>query len=249
MTLFLRASPVRAPDNAGAIHIDRTQIQMTISSVPSGLIAFNCDATQAKAWAKFPRPFGPKPAPKSDRLPGLAWVTSYNALGLKDREKPQTLRLPAWEREPSTGIFRIALSCSKRFGSGSATPPIQSSPPRKKMSFRSFDRFFMHSINLSRWCSACSSRHRGSLPWLQPFAGGEELVFPIFVQWQYPVIEAVNCQKRYDKSFSYLRLESDSSVSKVLKNVTISSRKRNRGPIHALVNDYRPPYIPPTADG
>ena len=27
-------------------------------------------ATQAKAWAKFPRPFGPKPAPKSDRLPG-----------------------------------------------------------------------------------------------------------------------------------------------------------------------------------
>jgi hypothetical protein len=34
----------------------------------------------------------------------LAWVASYNALGLKDREKPQTLRLPAWEREPSTGI-------------------------------------------------------------------------------------------------------------------------------------------------
>jgi hypothetical protein len=120
--------------------------------------------------------------PKGQRslAQALAWVASYNALGLKDREKPQTLRLPAWEREPSTGIFRIALSCSKRFGSGSATPPIQSSPPRKKMSFRSFDRFFMHSINLSRWCSACSSRHRGSLPWLQPFAGGEELVFSFF---------------------------------------------------------------------
>ena len=72
VVLFLGASPVRAPEKAGAIHIDRTQIQMTISSVPSGLIAFNCDATQAKAWAKFPRPFGPKPAPKSDRLPGFS---------------------------------------------------------------------------------------------------------------------------------------------------------------------------------
>jgi hypothetical protein len=30
-----------------------------------------CTATQAKAWARFPRPFRPKPAPKSDRLPGL----------------------------------------------------------------------------------------------------------------------------------------------------------------------------------
>jgi len=38
--LFLRASPVRAPDNAGAIPIDPTQIQMTISSAPSGLVAF-----------------------------------------------------------------------------------------------------------------------------------------------------------------------------------------------------------------
>ena len=40
VTLFLRASPVRAPDNAGAIHIDRIQIQMTISCAPSGLVAF-----------------------------------------------------------------------------------------------------------------------------------------------------------------------------------------------------------------
>src|SRR5260221_3864435 len=29
VALFLRASPVRAPENAGAIHIDRTQIQIT----------------------------------------------------------------------------------------------------------------------------------------------------------------------------------------------------------------------------
>jgi len=35
VALFLPASPVRAPDNAGAIPIDRTQIQMTISSAPS----------------------------------------------------------------------------------------------------------------------------------------------------------------------------------------------------------------------
>ena len=40
VALFLRASPVRAPDNTGAIHIDRTQIQMTISSALSGLVAF-----------------------------------------------------------------------------------------------------------------------------------------------------------------------------------------------------------------
>jgi len=40
VALFLRASPVRAPDNARSIHIDRSQIQMTISSVPSGLVAF-----------------------------------------------------------------------------------------------------------------------------------------------------------------------------------------------------------------
>ena len=40
VALFLRASPVRAPDNAGAIPIDRIQIQMTISCAPSGLVAF-----------------------------------------------------------------------------------------------------------------------------------------------------------------------------------------------------------------
>jgi len=55
VTLFLRASPVRAPDNARAIHIDhidRIQIQMTISSAPSGLVAFVVTPTQAEAWAK-----------------------------------------------------------------------------------------------------------------------------------------------------------------------------------------------------
>jgi hypothetical protein len=40
VALFLCASPVRAPENAGAIHIDRTRIQMTISPAPSGLVAF-----------------------------------------------------------------------------------------------------------------------------------------------------------------------------------------------------------------
>jgi hypothetical protein len=36
VALFLRASPVRVPDNAEAIHIDRTQIQMTVSSAFQG---------------------------------------------------------------------------------------------------------------------------------------------------------------------------------------------------------------------
>jgi hypothetical protein len=40
VALFLRASPVGAPENTGAIHIGRARIQMTISSAPSGLIAF-----------------------------------------------------------------------------------------------------------------------------------------------------------------------------------------------------------------
>jgi hypothetical protein len=38
--VILTASPVRVPDNAGAIPIDRTQIQMNISSARSGLVAF-----------------------------------------------------------------------------------------------------------------------------------------------------------------------------------------------------------------
>ena len=52
----------RAPDNAGAFHIDRIQIQMTISSAPSGLVAFVVTPTQAKAWVcvGFEGGFGPK---------------------------------------------------------------------------------------------------------------------------------------------------------------------------------------------
>jgi hypothetical protein len=94
VVLFLGASPVRAPEKAGAIHIDRTQIQMTISSAPSGLIAFNCDATQAKVWAKSQGPSGRNRLQSPTGSQALAWVARYNALGLKDREKPQTLRLP-----------------------------------------------------------------------------------------------------------------------------------------------------------
>ena len=44
----------------GAIRIDPTQIQMTISSAPFRAGRVYCNATQAKAWANFPRPFGPK---------------------------------------------------------------------------------------------------------------------------------------------------------------------------------------------
>jgi hypothetical protein len=41
-------SPVRAPENAGAIHVDRTPIQMTISSALSGLVAFIVTAPRLK---------------------------------------------------------------------------------------------------------------------------------------------------------------------------------------------------------
>src|ERR1700747_2771189 len=40
VALFLRASAVRASANARAIPIGRSQIQMTISSAPSGLVVF-----------------------------------------------------------------------------------------------------------------------------------------------------------------------------------------------------------------
>jgi len=58
-----------------AIPIDRTQIQMTIPSAPSAAGRVYGNAPQTKAWAEFPRPFGPKPAPKSDRLLGQALLT------------------------------------------------------------------------------------------------------------------------------------------------------------------------------
>jgi hypothetical protein len=70
VVLFLRASPVRAPEKAGAIHIDRIQNSDDYLLRPFRADRVYCNATQAKAWAKFPRPFGPKPAPKSDRLLG-----------------------------------------------------------------------------------------------------------------------------------------------------------------------------------
>jgi hypothetical protein len=59
VALFLRASPVRAPDNAGAIHIDRTQIQMTISSAPSGLVAFIVTPPSLKPGLSSQGPSGP----------------------------------------------------------------------------------------------------------------------------------------------------------------------------------------------
>jgi hypothetical protein len=39
------------------------------------------EITQAKAWARIlPRPFGPKPAPKSDTHPGLRKASTLGAL-------------------------------------------------------------------------------------------------------------------------------------------------------------------------
>jgi len=58
VALFLRASPVRAPDNAGAIPIDRTQIQMTISSAPSGLAAFIVTSPRLKPGLSSHGPSG-----------------------------------------------------------------------------------------------------------------------------------------------------------------------------------------------
>jgi hypothetical protein len=79
LALFLRGSPVRAPKNDGAIHIDRTRIQMTISSAHSGLIVFIVKPPRLKpglssrdpsgrnrlqsptgSWAKFLYAFQPR---------------------------------------------------------------------------------------------------------------------------------------------------------------------------------------------
>ena len=46
-------------------------------------------------------------------------------------------------------------------GSGYATPPIQSFPPGKKMSFPSLDRLFMHSMNMNHRCELFSVPRRG----------------------------------------------------------------------------------------
>src|ERR1700745_3921929 len=53
VALFLRVSPVRAPDNAGAIPIDRTQIQHDWLLRPFRAGRVDCNATQAKAWARI----------------------------------------------------------------------------------------------------------------------------------------------------------------------------------------------------
>jgi hypothetical protein len=65
---------------------------MTSSSALSGLIAFIVTPTQAKAWAKFSRPFGPKLTPKSERRPRLQSFLRAS-------------RLPRWERYRDWAYF------------------------------------------------------------------------------------------------------------------------------------------------
>jgi len=72
VALFLPASPVRAPDNAGAIQIDRTQIQMTISSAPSGLVAFIVTPPRLKPGLRSQGPSGRVPD-----VPGVPGVICY----------------------------------------------------------------------------------------------------------------------------------------------------------------------------
>jgi FkbM family methyltransferase len=67
LDLFQRASPVRAPDNAGAIPYRPHPNSDDYLLRPFRAGRVYCNATQAKAWARFPRPFGPKAAPQSDR--------------------------------------------------------------------------------------------------------------------------------------------------------------------------------------
>jgi hypothetical protein len=84
--VILRASPVRAPDNAGA----------SISTAPNSddylLRPFRagrvyCNATQAKAWAEFPRPFGPKPAPSPTGSQAAAWAMFPRPFGPSGRHQ------------------------------------------------------------------------------------------------------------------------------------------------------------------
>jgi hypothetical protein len=51
-----------------------------------------CNAIQAKAWAKFSRPFGPKLTPKSERRPRLQSFLRAS-------------RLPRWERYRDWAYF------------------------------------------------------------------------------------------------------------------------------------------------
>ena len=74
VALFLRASPVRASDNAGAIPIDRSQIQMTISSAPSGLVVFIVTAPRLKPGLSSHGPSG-RNRLQIRQAPGLSSVT------------------------------------------------------------------------------------------------------------------------------------------------------------------------------
>jgi hypothetical protein len=80
---------------------------MTISSAPSGLVAFIVTPPRLKpglssqgpsgrnrlqsptgSWAKFPGPFGPKPAPKSDRFLGYVFKALRAETGFKVGQVP-----------------------------------------------------------------------------------------------------------------------------------------------------------------
>jgi hypothetical protein len=80
---------------------------MTISSAPSGLVAFIVTPPRLKpglssqgplgrnrlqsptgSWAMFSRPFGPKPAPKSDRFLGYVFKALRAETGFKVRQVP-----------------------------------------------------------------------------------------------------------------------------------------------------------------
>jgi hypothetical protein len=115
VALFLRGSPVRAPKNDGAIHIDRTRIQMTISSAHSGLIAFIVKPPRLKpglssqdpsgrnrlqsptdSWARLPWPFLLRPtADRSGRnrlqSPTGSWAGLPWRFGPPSRNQPYPL--------------------------------------------------------------------------------------------------------------------------------------------------------------
>jgi hypothetical protein len=80
---------------------------MTISSAPSGLVAFIVTPPRLKpglssqgpsgrnrlqsptgSWAMFPGPFGPKPAPKSDRFLGYVFKALRAETGSEVRQVP-----------------------------------------------------------------------------------------------------------------------------------------------------------------
>jgi hypothetical protein len=52
-----------------------------------------CNATQAKAWAGFPRPFGPKPAPKVRQAPRLLGPGKYEIKACSAEGAAETVAL------------------------------------------------------------------------------------------------------------------------------------------------------------